>query len=86
LTFTSIKEAARSEYAQPPLFIPITEYCCLVKLFYAVILLKINVNRSGDYICMTAMESVANPFLTLTDLFLPTTRQYAKPMEKCFAI
>ena len=35
---------------------------------------------------MTAMESVANPFLTLTDLFLPTTRQYAKPMEKCFAI
>lgn len=35
---------------------------------------------------MAAMESVANPFLTLTDLFLPTTRQYAKPMEKCFAI
>ena len=33
LTFTSIKEAARSEYAQPPLFIPITEYSCLVKLF-----------------------------------------------------
>ena len=33
LTFTSIKEAARSEYAQPPLFIPITEYCCLVSFF-----------------------------------------------------
>ena len=80
LTFTSIKEAARSEYAQPPLFIPITEYSCLVKLFYAVILLKININRSDDYICMAAMESVANPFLTLTDLFLPTTRQCAKPM------
>ena len=34
---------------------------------------------------MAAMESVANPFLTLTDLFLPTTRQCANPMEKCFA-
>ena len=41
---------------------------------------------SDDYICMAAMESVDIPFLTLTDLFLPTTRQYAKPMEKCFAI
>ena len=30
---------------------------------------------SDDCICMAAMESVANPFLTLTDLFLPTTRQ-----------